>query len=311
VARRIATSNEWFGDFSRSNLYRGAMLRLGPALYAVGEAGKDPFTGRLLDVLAERVLARHGVSVAYFQRPGLSSPFGVTVTDLGKADLESVRLLVKALRSAPNVVVGSTDTPVTPVKVRRQRFAVAEGAGCLAVARDPWVAGALARRCGSRARLARETAATLTVSTGQFFSAWSTLLEKRFGTGGVLEIAFSFDAKTARLVPRSATLPLQEGHALLSGPLDEALLGAIPANALFVSTVFLPTPAGYDPENVVAYLGTVAEELPASSAMPVTLVFLGMEEPFPGVRSRPMTALLPPEARERGRARRPGSALRP
>lgn len=29
--------------------------------------------------------------------------------------------------------------------------------------------------------------------------------------------------------------------------------------------------------------------------MPVTLLFLGMEEPFPGVRSRPMTALLLPK----------------
>lgn len=70
---------------------------------------------------------------------------------------------------------------------------------------------------------------------------------RRSSKGASARVACSRSRSPSTRRPRScmqdATLPLQEGHALLSGPLDEALLGAIPANAPAASRrSFCPRP---------------------------------------------------------------------
>ncbi|HVO50086.1 MAG TPA: hypothetical protein VMV60_03755, partial [Thermoanaerobaculia bacterium] len=50
--KAMLRENAWAKDFAASNLARGALVRLGPVLNAVGRDGKDGWKGRLVDFVA-------------------------------------------------------------------------------------------------------------------------------------------------------------------------------------------------------------------------------------------------------------------
>jgi hypothetical protein len=300
--KKLLRENAWMKDFQASSLFRGTMVRLGPVLYAAGT--NDSWKGRLMDFLAERFLDGRPVRLSYFRASGLVSPFGITLPALSPREHDAARLLAKVLRSGEDVATKISlkggvveDVPVTPLALRLQKFAVVETPTCLAVSRDPRVAAALSRRCAPEARLA---AAVVDVDTGVFFSSWSAVLERLFGVGGRLRLSFDWDEKRARFTPALAELALEKDHLLGAGRVDPGLLGAIPADTLFLATVFLPDPGPLSIASVETYFRT-AREKRAAPAVPVSLVYLGMRA---GEKDRPeaLSALLVPQPKGDDRA---------
>ena len=300
--KKLLRENAWMKDFQASSLFRGTMVRLGPVLYAAGT--NDSWKGRLMDFLAERFLDGRPVRLSYFRASGLVSPFGITLPALSPREHDAARLLAKVLRSGEDVATKISlkggvveDVPVTPLALRLQKFAVVETPTGLAVSRDPRVAAALSRCCAPEARLA---AAVVDVDTCVFFSSWSAVLERLFGVGGRLRLSFDWDEKRARFTPALAELALEKDHLLGAGRVDPGLLGAIPADTLFLATVFLPDPGPLSIASVETYFRT-AREKRAAPAVPVSLVYLGMRA---GEKDRPeaLSALLVPQPKGDDRA---------
>lgn len=278
--RTLFKENTWAKEFAASNLYRGTMVRLGPALHAVGRDGKDGWKGRLIDFVADRFLDGRPVRISYFHASGLVSPFGITFPALTPRERATAHLVLQGLRSGRDVARevadgegGAASVSVTPLALRLQKFAAVETDGCLTLSRDPRVAATLARSCTLEPRLA---AATLDVRTDEFFSAWSAVLEKLFGVGPGLRVTFDWDRKNARFTPSGAVLALDKNHALGTAPLDPALLAAIPADAPFLATAVLPDPGRLDASSAEEYFRTAREKRPPGAYVPVTLVSLGM-----------------------------------
>ncbi len=278
--RTLFKENAWAKDFAASNLARGALVRLGPVLYAVGRDGKDGWKGRLVDFALDHFLDGRPVRISYFHTSGLVSAFGMTFPALTTREQSAAHLVLEGLRSGPDVArevadgdTGFATVKVTPLVLRLQKFAAVETGGCLAVSRDPRVAATLSRSCALEPRLA---AATLDIRTDEFFSAWSAVLEKLFGVGPGLRVTFDWDAKNARFTPAGAALHLDKDHALGTAPLDAALLAAIPADAPFLATAVLPDPGRLDAASAEEYFRTAREKRPAGAYVPVTLVSLGM-----------------------------------
>ncbi len=276
--RKVLRENAWMKDFQASNLFRGSMVRLGPVLYAAG--AKDSWKGRLVDFLADRFVDGRALRLSYFHAPGLVSPFGVSLPALTSAEREAAALVVRALRSGDDVPTRIAleggrveEVAVTPIALQFQRFAVAQTPTCLAISRDPRVAAALSRRCAPEPRPA---AAVIDVDTRAFFSAWSTVVERLFGVGRRLTLTFDWDSRRARFTPSGGELALARDHLLSVGPADAALLGAIPADALFFATVFLPDPGPLSIASVQTYFKTAAQRKDAR-AVPVSVVYLGMQ----------------------------------
>ncbi len=295
--RKLLRDNAWVQEFTKSNLYRGTMVRLGPVLFAVGRSERDGWQGRLVDFLADRLLAGRPVRLSYFRASGLVSPFGVTISSLSTAEAKAAHLVVQSQRAGDDVPTnvstphGPVAVNVTPINVRLQRFAVVEGATSLAISRDPEVAATL----GLREVTGRPGAdAVVEVDLKQFFPAWSVVLEKLFGVGDHLAAGFAYDARNARYAPARAELALGAEPLLGSGAIETPLLEAIPAGTLFFTTVFLPDPGPLDPDTVGRYFRTVRS---ASDRryVPVSLLYLGMHAQ-PEHRSEAMSALLLPLA---------------
>jgi hypothetical protein len=293
--RKLLDENAWMKEFRASNLFRGSMVRLGPVLYAAGT--NDSWKGRLVDFLADRLLDGRPVRLSYFRAPRLVSPFGLTLPALSPKEHAALKLVVKVLRSGEDVatrIVGEkgqfVEVGVTPLSLRLQKFAVVETPTCLAISRDPDVAATLSRRCVADPRGA---AAVVDVDTHAFFSAWSAVLERLFGVGDRLRLTFDWDARHARFTPAGAELALEKDHLVGTGPLDGALLGAIPADALFFATTFLPDPGPLSVDSVEEYFRT-ARETRRARAVPVSLVYLGMRV---GDKDRPeaLSVLLIPQ----------------
>ncbi|MBK9061830.1 MAG: hypothetical protein IPL89_01300 [Acidobacteria bacterium] len=278
--RSLFKDNAWMKEFAASNLARGTMVRLGPVLYAVGRDGKDGWTGRLIDFVADRFLEKRPVKLSYFHTSGLVSPIGITFPDLTAREQASVHLVLQGLRSGPDLARevaddegGAVSVSVTPLALRLQKFAAVETKGCLALSRDPRVAATLSRNCALDPRLA---AATLDLRTDEFFSAWSAVLEKLFGVGPRLRVTFDWDKKAARFTPSGAALQLAQHHALGTASLDPALLAAIPADAPFLATAVLPDPGHLDASSAEEYFRTAPGKRGGGAYVPVTLVSLGM-----------------------------------
>lgn len=300
--KAIFRENAWAKDFAASNLARGALVRLGPVLYAVGRDGKDGWKGCLVDFITDRFLDGRPVKISYFHTSGLVSPFGMTFPALTPRERDAVHLLLKGLRSGPDVARevadgagGGASISVTPLVLRLQKFAAVETDGCLAVSRDPRVAATLSRSCALEPRLA---AATLDIRTDEFFSAWSAVLEKLFGVGPGLRVTFDWDAKNARFTPAGAALHLDKEHALGTAALDASLLAAIPADAPFLATAVLPDPGRLDTASAEEYFRTAREKRAAGAYVPVTLVSLGMRTGKGGreERTEAMSVLLIPRS---------------
>jgi hypothetical protein len=275
--KKLFKENAWMKEFQASNLFRGSMVRLGPVLYAAGT--NDSWKGRLVDFLAERFLDGRPVRLSYFHAPNLVSPFGVTLPALSPREHEALKLVVRVLRSGEDVVTKVTgeenrveDVAVTPLALRLQRFAAVATPECLAISRDPQVAAVLSRRCTKEPRL---PAAVVDVDVHAFFSAWSAVLYRLFGVDDTLRLTFDWDGKRARFTPAGAELALTKDHLLGTGPVDPALLGAIPADTLFFATVFLPDPGALSVASVETYFRT-AREKKGARAVPVTLLYFGM-----------------------------------
>ena len=277
--RTLFKENAWAKEFGASNLARGTMVRLGPVLYAVGRDGRDGWTGRLIDFVADRFLDKRPVKISYFHVNGLVSPIGITFPELTPRERDAVRLVLKGLRSGPDVArevadgEGAVSVSVTPLALRLQKFAAVETGTCLAVSRDPRVAATLSRSCALDPRLA---AATLDLRTDEFFSAWSAVLEKLFGVGPRLRVTFDWDKKAARFTPSGAALQLAQHHALGTALLDPALLAAIPADAPFLATAVLPDPGRLDASSAEDYFRAALGKRAGGAYVPVTLVSLGM-----------------------------------
>jgi len=299
--RTLFRDNAWMKQLQASNLFRGAMVRMGPVLYAVEP--KSSWKGRLVDFLAERFLDRRPVRVSYFRAPGLVSPFGVTLPNLSKAEQEAARLVVAALRSGEDVATrvavgeGAQTVPVTPIALSLQRFAVVATPQCLAISRDPRVAAALSRRCAADPRL---PAAVLDVDTHAFFASWSAVLGKLFGVGPRLRLTFGWDAARARFTPAGGELTLAQDHILGAGSADATLLGAIPADALLFAVVSVPDPGALSIASAEHYFQTARQKRDAA-AVPVALVYLGMRA-VEKDRPEALSALLVPQPKIDDRA---------
>ena len=300
--KKLFKENAWMKEFQASNLFRGSMVRLGPVLYAAGT--NDSWKGRLVDFLAERFLDGRPVRLSYFRAPELVSPFGVTLPGLSPREHEALKLVVKVLRSGEDVTTKVTldenrveDVAVTPLALRLQRFAAVETPECLAISRDPRVAAVLSRRCAREPRLA---AAVVDVDTHAFFSAWSAVLYRLFGIDDRLRLTFDWDQKRARFTPAGAELTLAKDHLLGTGPVDPALLGAIPADTLFFATVFVPDPGALSVASVETYFRT-ARERRGARAVPVSLLYFGMTTGEKD-RAQALSALLVPQPKGDDRA---------
>ena len=296
--KTLLSENAWAKDFEASNLYRGALVRLGPLLSAVGRSEKEGWTGRLVDYVAERFLDKRPVRLSYFAAPGLVSPFGLTFPALSPAERSAAALVLKGLRSGPDVKrdVASeggevATVAVTPLALRLQRIAAVQTDTCLVLSRDPSVAATLSRACALEPRLAP---ATLDVRTDAFFSAWSAVLEKLFGVGPRLRVTFAWDKKRARFTPSAASLQLQKASALGTAPLGAPLLAAIPADAPLLAAAVLPDPGALDAASAEEYFRAAKQKGASSPHVPVALVSLGMRAGTKDDKTEAMTVLLVP-----------------
>lgn len=296
--QKLFQSNDWMKEFEGSNLYRGAMTRLGPVLFAVAREGKDSWKGRLLDFLVENLVDGRPTTLSYFHAPHLASPFGITVSGLTPRATKALALLLDRQRTGKDVdtFVALPDgkdegVAVTPVAFKTQRFAAVASGSCLSVGRDPAVVAELSRRCASRPA-APPGSATLDVDTTAFFPAWSTVLEKLFGVGPSFRATFAFDPAKNRYAPAKASLALRKGHLLGTGPVDAPLLSAIPADALFFTTALVPDPGALSPEGAEEYFRTIKSKSPGRH-IPVTLVYLGMRAEKPGAEEALSVLLVP------------------
>ncbi len=299
--RKLFRENAWMKNVQASNLFRGAMVRMGPVLYAAGP--RDSWKGRLVDFLAERLLDGRPLRLAYFHAPDLVSPFGVCLPALSPAEREAAALVVRALRSGEDVAtrialdVGRVeDVAVTPIALQLQRFAVVETPTCLAISRDPRVAAVLSRRCAPDPGPA---AAVLDVDPRVFFASWSAVVERLLGVGQRLRLTFDWDARRARFTPAGGELTLTAEHRIGSGPAEAALLNAVPADALFFATVFLPDPGPLSISSMESYFQAAPGR--DRRAVPISLVYLGMRSGERGVPEA-LSVLLVPQPRGDDRA---------
>jgi hypothetical protein len=311
--KTLLSENAWAKELEASNLYRGALVRLGPLLSAVGRSEKDGWTGRLVDFVAERFLDKRPVRLSYFPAPGLVSPFGLTFPALSPAERSAAALVLKGLRSGPDVkrdvASGTGDVAtvaVTPVALRLQRIAAVQTDTCLVLSRDPAVAATLSRSCTLEPRLAP---ATLDVRTDAFFSAWSAVLEKLFGVGPRLRVTFAWDKKRARFTPAGASLQLQKANALGTSALGAPLLAAIPADAPLLAAAVLPDPGGLDAASAEEYFRAAGRRGAGAAHVPVALVSLGMRAGTKDDKAQAMTVLLVPHAGDADAAVRDLDAL--
>ncbi len=295
--RALFQKNAWAGDFGASNLSRGVMARLGPVLYAVGSGPRDSWKGRLVDFLSDQLVAGRPLRVSYFRAPRLSSPFGLTVSSLGGRERAVAGKLLDSFRSGADVATEidlpdgkTTSVAVTPLLVRSQRFAAVLGADALVIGRDPRVVASLAGRTSLEPS---PPPAVVDVDIRTFFAAWSAPLEKLFGVGPRLRIAFDFDAAASKFTPKSARLPLREGHLFANGPLDDRILKAIPASVLFFTTASIPDPAPLSRAGMEDWFRS-APTRAAGPHVAVTFLHLGMRIGDKGAIEA-MTALLVPQ----------------
>lgn len=284
--KRALDDNAWAKEFQQSNLWRGAMVKLGPVLFAVGTQNDDSWKGRLVDFLYDKVLEKKRLEVSYFQRSGLVSPFGVTVFQLSTAEKTVLSLILKAQKLGDPIDAEvevresqKVKVKVHPVAIRLQKFAVAVGETCFAVSRDPSIAAMLGHRCPKAPQ--KKGDVVVTVDVPQFFPAWYPVLERLVGVGKRAEMAFDYDKKLAAFVPARAEMALKPGHLVGTGKLVPEWLGVFPSDSLFWMTAFLPDPGPLSPTSVGQYFKTRGK---GRAPIPVGLVYLGMRS---GLNDRP------------------------
>lgn len=296
--KKALNENLWAKEFSQSNLYRGSLVKLGPVLFAVGTANDDSWKGRLLDYLYEKILEGKRVGVTYFHRPGLVSPFGVSVFNLSAAEKGVLSLLLQKnkLSEPVETEIEISDTAkakvkVQPVAIRLQKFAVVVGTDCLAVSRDPKVAAFLGSQCGKVVQ--KKNDAVLTINLKEFFPSWYPVLDRLAGIGRTAELSFDYDKRQACFVPAKAEVGLQKAHLMGTGSLKADFLSAIPADTLFHVTAFLPDPGRLNAANMESYFRD-GKARAGKNPVPISVLYFGMHA---GLNSRPepMSAIILPQ----------------
>lgn len=296
--KRALNENAWAKELAQSNLYRGTLVKLGPVLFAVGTEDADSWKGRLLDFMYEKILSGKRIGVSYFHKTGLVSPLGVTLFNLSTADKAIVSLLLEKNKLADPVMTEieladktKAKVKVQPIGIRLQKFAVALGANCLGISRDPKVAAQLGHECAKAVQ--KKNDAVVSVDLKEFFPAWYPVLGRLAGVGRYAQLAFDYDKGQACFVPAKAEVELQASHAVGLGKMGLDLLAALPADTLLQVTAFLPDPGRLSPATVETYFQE-GKAHPGKRPIPVSLLYFGMAM---GLNGRPeaMSAVVLPQ----------------
>ncbi len=279
LIQQLMDKNKWYQEFHQSMLYQGLVQKMSPILFSNSDeygVGAKGWKGRLLDHVYSKVMAGHPLVISYFNRRDYSSPFTISVQDISGTEKSAVAALVEIFRTTEDqkVDVGSLKgVPVTPLLIRGQRFALSISDRCLSIGRDAFLTALAGSRCKG-AILEKGEDGRLSVSLAQQFPAFNGLRERFFSTEEESRIHLKWNSSEARFEAIDAVIGLKDAQApILKGKWGTSLLKALPASAIFYSTVQVPSFDGYSQEGLTKYLKSDLSSLRKRKATPMTLFY--------------------------------------
>lgn len=294
--------NDWLKELYQTSLYHGLMLRLSPVLFTLGENHERAWSGKLIDYAYDKLLQDRPISVSYFGRPNLSSPFGITIHDLGGAEKSVIKAVLKGMKAGEPVQVEvvapsreKQSVAVTPIRMGTQKFAMVQHGDCLSLSREAKVAAALSFKCESVK--SGQDDAWVSVDLKEFFPPLYPMLSKFVGIKRDARISLEWDSSEKAFRPSRMELGLEENHLLTSVSPGADLAKILPAAAPLVAVAALPAPQSISRVEVEALLKTERKDIHAMKTKALALAFLGMREVKFGDRKAlvSLTAVLVPQ----------------
>ncbi len=274
----VTEKNEWFKEFRQTPFYQGLVGRIGPVIFAPADehgTAKAAWQGRLIEFLYSKLMQNRPVSLHFFRRRDLSSPFVLSVHELSKAELKIASNLISVLSSGKTEDYKFRDAglvKVTALSVKQQKFAVVIRDNCISIGRSPDAVASSSYVCSKSAPMAND--AEVDFSLSETFPALRGVSEKFLGILPRAKVILKWESGKSRFTVQSAKVDLAD-HLLGRGKVPEPLMAAIPSDSLFFATGMIPFPRnGFSPEGLTKYFKQPKAELRKGPMVPVALAYV-------------------------------------
>ena len=257
----FADNNPWMKDFAQSNLRDGLLIRLGQVLHALPAPEQEKtWTGSLQDFVFRQLIKSKPMTIAYYKEAGLASPFAIAFPDLGATELSAFQTLLHYFANGETVTskIAFNDEsghhegtlPAVPAHIGTYRFGYRIVGNCLAMSREPLLAGSLAEHCKATSTPATDIAASIDLV--KMATPLRGFMKKYIQTSAELQLDGVYENHSFQL--QHASMPwMPNPHLGKNNSIAEAL-GLLPSNTLFMAALPLTSPKELTPAGVEAYL---------------------------------------------------------
>ncbi|MBL7687792.1 MAG: hypothetical protein JNJ49_07135 [Bdellovibrionaceae bacterium] len=278
----ITEKNEWFKEFRQTPFYQGLVGRIAPVIFAPADdhgSARAAWQGRLIEYLYSKLMQNRPVSLHFYRRRDLSSPFVVSVHDLSKSEMKIATGLISALSSGKSQDYKFRDAgavKVTAIVVKQQKFAVVVGDSCISIGRAPDAVASSAYACSKSAPMTFDAEADFSLS--ESFPALRGLSEKFVGVLPRVKMQLKWESTKSRFAVQAAKVELAD-HLLGKGKMPPELMSAIPAESLFFASGLIPNPKdGFSPDGLAKYFKQAKPELRKGASFAVALAYVPVYE---------------------------------
>jgi len=278
--KEVFEQNEWFKQFQQGPMFRGLMYRLAPSLYALGTDHANAWQGKMLDYLSSQILKNLPVTLTYDPLLPAISPFGITLHQLGPAEIVIVKALLKELagKIKPQQVSFEFDSKKTiavqPISLEQSKFAAVLHGSCLSLSRDPQLVARLSQKCEFQATSDLE----LDIDLERWMPKLHHFVSRFSGLGNSLKLKFERKNNSYQIV--NAELDLQSDAIRSHSTMNEAFLKAVPADVNLAIMLSSPKPRGLEVDDIKKILkdGVRAKTFADTASVPIWFLHLGLEK---------------------------------
>ncbi|MFN7729820.1 MAG: hypothetical protein ACK5P7_11745 [Bdellovibrio sp.] len=294
--KEMLQKNVWLAEFEKTTMFRGLIHKIGPVAHSLARP-EDAWQGRLLDFVYDSVLKGRPLEIDYYSKRMLS-PVVFRARDLSKTEKTVLESLIKVFRNGENkdfYVTGSkgaNQVSITPLRFYTEKLAMQWGTDCITLGRDPELVAKSSTDCALVPVLKKE--GLLLVDMRDLMPSFRGVIDKFYAAGSRLQIDLTWQKGESRFVAQEARVPVQNWGAFVTGTLPATWLKAIPATSHLLVTQFVPEPKAWTIEGISEVLAQPTEQWKGGATVPITLVYLGMEQNSETKNWKPLSALIVP-----------------
>ena len=294
--KEMLQKNAWLTEFEKTTMFRGLIHKIGPVANSLARP-EDAWQGRLLDFVYDSALKGRPLEIDYYSKRMLN-PVVFRARDLSKTEKTVLESLIKVFRNGDNKDFyvtgpkGANQVSITPLRFYTEKLALQWGTDCITLGRDPELVARSSTDCAQVPVLKKE--GLLSVNMRDLMPSFRGVIDKFYAAGSRLQIDLTWQKGESRFVAQEARVPVQNWGAFVTGTLPPTWLKAIPATSHLLVTQFVPEPKSWTIEGISEVLAQPSEQWKGGPTVPITLVYLGMEQNSETKAWKPLSALIVP-----------------